>query len=105
MHIVISISVISFCLVISLTCGIVMLHKRREVSDRSRLFMAVFNLFTALLCALRLFTFIANPALKPYHEVLAPFLLTGGLTCMMLYLAYPIRSSIQGGSSGAEPCC
>jgi len=56
MHIVISISVISFCLVISLTCGIVMLHKRREVADRSRLFLAMFNLFTALLCAVRLFT-------------------------------------------------
>jgi AraC-like DNA-binding protein len=91
MHIVISISVISFCLVISLTCGIVILLKRREVPDRSRIYLAVFNLFTALLCAFRLFTFIANPALKPYHEVLAPFLLTGGLTAMVLYLAYPIE--------------
>ncbi|MBR1412678.1 MAG: hypothetical protein IJ577_06075 [Prevotella sp.] len=91
MHIVISISVISFCLVISLICGIIMWLRRKEVSDRSRLFLAVFNLFTALLCAFRLFTFVANPALKPYHEVLAPFLLTGGLTCMVLYLAYPIE--------------
>lgn len=91
MHIVISISVITACLVISLTCGIVLLLKRREVPDRSRLFLAVFNLVTALLCTLRLFTFIANPALKPYHEVMAPFLLTGGMTAMMLYLAYPIE--------------
>ena len=91
MHIVISISVISFCLVISLTCGLVMLHKRREVSDRSRLFLAVLNLFIALLCAFRLFTFISNPSLKPYHEVLAPFLLTGGLASIILYLTYPIE--------------
>ena len=91
MHIVISISVISFCLVISLTCGIAMLLKRQEVSDRSRLFLAVLNLFTALLCTIRLFTFIANPSLKPYHEVLAPFLLTGGLASIILYLTYPIE--------------
>lgn len=91
MHIVISISVITACLVISLTCGIAMLLKRQEMPDRSRVFLAVFNLFTALLCTLRIFTFIANPALKPYHEVLAPFLLTGGLVCMVLYLAYPIE--------------
>ena len=65
--------------------------RRKKVSDRSRLFLAVFNLFTALLCAFRLFTFVDNPALKPYHEVLAPFLLTGGLTAMVLYLAYPIE--------------
>ena len=57
MHIVISISVISFCLVISLTCGIAMWRKRREVADRSRLFLAVFSLFTALLCVYRLITF------------------------------------------------
>ena len=91
MHVVISISVISFCLVISLTCGIAMWMRRKEVSDHSRLFLAVFNLFTTLLCAFRLITFIANPALKPYHEVMAPFLLTGGLTAMVLYLAYPIE--------------
>lgn len=91
MHIVLSISAISFCLVISLACGVVMLLKRREVPNRSRLFLAVFNLFTALLCTVRLITFLANPELKPYHEVLAPFLLTGGLTCMMLYLMYPIE--------------
>ena len=91
MHIVISISVISFCLVISLTCGIAMLHKRREVPDRSRLFLAVLNLFVALLCAFRLITFTANPSLKPYHEVLSPFLLTGGLTSIILYLTYPIE--------------
>ncbi len=91
MHVVLSISVISFCLVISLTCGIMMWLKRKEVADRSRLFLAVFNLFTSLLCAFRLFTFVANPALKPYHEVLAPFLLTGGMACLVLYLAYPIE--------------
>ncbi len=91
MHIVISISVISFCLVISLTCGIAMWRKRREVADRSRLFLAVFSLFTALLCVYRLITFVANPALKPYHEVLAPFLLTGGLAAVILYLTYPIE--------------
>ncbi len=91
MHIVISVSVISICLVISLTCGIAMWRKRWEVADRSRLFLAVFNLFTALLCAFRLITFVANPALKPYHEVLAPFLLTGGLAAVVLYQAYPIE--------------
>jgi AraC-like DNA-binding protein len=91
MHSVISISVITACLVISLTCGIIMLRKRKEVNDRSRLFLAVFNLFTALLCALRLFTFISQPTLRPYHEVLAPFLMTGGLACMVIYLAYPIE--------------
>lgn len=92
MHVVISISVITACLVISLTCGLVMLLKQREVPDRSRIYLAVFNLVTALLCTVRLTTFIANPTLKPYHEVLAPFLLTGGLVCMVLYLMYPIEA-------------
>ena len=91
MHIVIAISVISACQVISLTCGIIMFRKRQDVADRSRLFLSVFNLFTALLCTLRFITYIANPRLQPYHEVLAPFLLTGGLTCMVLYLTYPIE--------------
>ena len=51
----------------------------------------MFTLFTALLCAFRLVTFIRQPALQPYNEVLAPFLLTGGLASMVLYLAYPIE--------------
>ena len=91
MHIVIAVIVISICLVISTACGLTMLLKRREVPDRSRLFLAVFNLFTALLCAFRLVTFIRQPSLQPYNEVLAPFLLTGGLASMVLYLAYPIE--------------
>ena len=91
MHTVISISFISVCLVICLTGGIVMWRKRKEVGDRSRLFLAVFNLLVAVLCILRLSTYVAHPNLQFYHAVLAPFLLIGGLASIILYLLYPHR--------------
>ena len=91
MHTVISISFISVCLVICLTGGIVMWRKRKEVGDRSRLFLAVFNLLVAVLCILRLSTYVAHPNLQVYHAVLAPFLLIGGLASIILYLLYPIE--------------
>ena len=52
MHTVLSIINITVCLVISLTCGIVMGRKRKEASDRSRLFLAIFNLQVAALPSL-----------------------------------------------------
>lgn len=91
MHTVISISFISVCLVICLTGGIVMWRKRKEVGDRSRLFLAVFNLLVAVLCILRLSTYVAHPNLQVYHAVLAPFLLIGSLASIILYLLYPIE--------------
>ncbi len=91
MHTVLSIVNITVCLVISLTCGIVMGRKRKEVSDRSRLFLAIFNLQVAALCILRLSTYVLQPTLQVYHAVLAPFLLIGGMASIILYLLYPIE--------------
>ena len=91
MHTVLSIVNITVCLVISLVCGIVMGRKRKEVCDRSRLFLAIFNLQVAALCILRLSTYVLQPTLQVYHAVLAPFLLIGGMASIILYLLYPIE--------------
>ncbi|MBP5522635.1 MAG: hypothetical protein J6X74_00215 [Bacteroidaceae bacterium] len=91
MHTILSIINITVCLVISLTCGVVMLRKRKEMHDRSRLFLAIFNLQVAVLCMLRLSTYVLQPTLQVYHAVLAPFLLIGGMASIILYLLYPIE--------------
>ena len=91
MHTVLSIVNITVCLVISLTCGIVMGRKHKEVNDRSRLFLSIFNLQVAALCVLRLSTYVLQPTLQVYHAVLAPFLLIGGMASVILYLLYPIE--------------
>ena len=36
-------------------------RKRKEVNDRSRLFLAIFNLQVAALCILRLSTYVLQP--------------------------------------------
>ena len=71
MHTVISISAVTASLVISLTCGIVVWLRRKEVDDRSRLFlshMVVFSPYprSVYLCLLgRLSWFEVYERLKP----------------------------------------
>ena len=91
MHTVISIFVVTVSLVISLTCGIVVCLRRKEVADRSRLYLSLLNFILAFIFALRLISYLVEPTRRPYHDVLAPLLLIGGLATIIFYLTYLIE--------------
>ena len=91
MYSAIEICVSSICLAVSLICGGLMWVKRREVSDRSRIYLVIAN----LLIAATLF-FIIIGAICGYRfyrtwTLLDPVKSIGGLYIITLFLCYPLE--------------
>lgn len=57
----------------------------------SRTFLAIFAFITGVLTITRLVKFAVNPSYAPYHELISPFLVIGGLFAITLFLTYPIE--------------
>ena len=77
--------------VVSLACAGVLWSKRKEVSDLSRTFLSSFSFIVGVLAATRLIKFAVDPSYSPFHELISPFLVIGGLCAITLFLIYPIE--------------
>ena len=85
--------IITYTLIVavSLTCAGVLWLKRREVPDLSRTFLSSFAFIVGVLVVTRLVKFAIDPSFSPYHELISPFLVLGGLCAITLFLIYPIE--------------
>ncbi len=74
-----------------MACGILLWTKRKEVQDRSRLYLSIFGIVVSISYLARIASMTNNQELKPYMELLPPFSVIGGLLAITLFLIYPIE--------------
>lgn len=65
--------------------------QEEEVPDLSRTFLSSFAFIVGVLVVTRLVKFAVDPSYSPYHELISPFLVLGGLCAITLFLIYPIE--------------
>ena len=88
---ILSLTIVSISLVVCLACGWLLWQKRQEPGDRSRTILAVISLAGGLAFAYRIMTYIADPAITPYYDLLSPFHLLAGLAMLTIFIMYPIE--------------
>lgn len=91
MYSAIEISVSSICLAVSLICGGLLWMKRREVPDRSRIYLIVIDFLVAVNCALFITGNIYGFQIFSPSIILDPYLSIGGLWAITLFMCYPIE--------------
>lgn len=79
------------CMAVYMACGILLWTKRKEVQDRSRLYLSVFGIVASICYLGRIATMANNQELKPYMELCPPLSVIGGLLAITLFLLYPIE--------------
>lgn len=79
------------CMAVYMACGILLWTKRKEVQDRSRLYLSIFGIVVSISYLARIASMTNNQELKPYMELLPPFSVIGGLLAITLFLIYPIE--------------
>ena len=83
--------ILSICMTVSLICGAVLWMRRKEMADRSRLFLAVFCFYVVFKMALFLFGAIGNNLMEFSNVLLSPHLTIGGLLGITLFVCYPLE--------------
>ena len=84
-----SIIISSICMTAGLFCGVLLWMHRKDVPDRSRIYLSL--LCFALAVASTFFTFIGIEGKLPDQGVIMPLLPIGGLYAISLFMCYPIE--------------
>lgn len=85
-----SIIVITFCMAVSLVCAGMLWLGRKEVHDRSRLFLSICTFAVGGFCAI----YLAHSLISTHdlsHALLEPYLVIVGVYVITLYVFYPIE--------------
>ena len=91
MYSTIEISLASICLSVSLFCGGQLWMKRREVPDRSRIYLIIMDILVAIICVLLITGTICGFQFSSSSVILDPLLSIVGLFAITLYMCYPIE--------------
>lgn len=85
-----SIIVITFCMAVSLVCAGMLWLGRKEVQDRSRLFLSICTFALGACCAV----YLAHSLITPHelsHGLLEPYVVIAGVYVITLFVFYPIE--------------
>ena len=85
-----SIIVITFCMAVSLVCAGMLWLGRKEVPDRSRLFLSICTFAVGACCAV----FLAHSLIDPHrisYGLLEPYVVIAGVYVITLFVFYPIE--------------
>ncbi len=96
MYSAIEISAFSICLAVSLICGWLMYTRRKEVSDWSRIFMAITELLIAAILIFIIIGDICGYRIYRSWTLLDPVKSIGGLFIITLVLCYPLEVARPG---------